>query len=67
MRTVFTGKYKLTCPECGVSVVTTHLAAMVWEHCPGCGCYVWDRYDTMMAEEVRLDDDYRSVAGPMVN
>jgi Zn-finger nucleic acid-binding protein len=67
MRSVFTGKYKVTCPECGVAVVTAHLEALVWEHCPGCGRHIWDRYDTMMAEEVRLDIDRRSETGPVIN
>ena len=67
MRTVFAGKYKVTCPECGMAVVSAHPEALVWERCPGCGRHIWDRYDTLMAEEVRLDTDYRSVTGPMIN
>jgi len=67
MRAIFTGKYKVTCPECNTSVVTAHLDAIMWEPCPGCGRHTWDRYDTMMAEEVRLDTDHRSVTGPMIN
>lgn len=51
MRAVFTGKYKVTCPECGVAVVTAYLEALVWEHCPGCRRHIWDRYDMLLADE----------------
>ncbi len=67
MRAGFTGKYKVICPECGIAVITAHPEAIVWEHCPGCMRHVWDRYDTMMAEAVRLDSDHAGEIGPMIN
>ncbi len=67
MRTVFTGAYKMTCPECGASVVTSYLDGMVWEHCPGCRRHTWDRYDAMLAEEVRLDANHSSLTVHVVN
>ncbi len=60
-------KFQIICPECRAAVVTAHPEALVCERCPGCGRHIWDRYDTMMAEEVRLDIDRRSVTGPMIN
>lgn len=55
MRDIYTGKYKITCPECGAAVVTALLEAIVWELCPGCGRHIWDRYDTMMADVMPVD------------
>lgn len=60
-------KFQVTCPECRAAVVTAHPEALVWERCPGCGRHIWDRYDALMAEEVRLDTDRRRVTGPMIN
>jgi hypothetical protein len=45
-------KFQVICPECRAAVVTSHPEALVWEHCPGCGRHVWDRYDALMADVV---------------
>jgi Zn-finger nucleic acid-binding protein len=60
-------KFQVTCPECRAAVVTAHPEALVWERCPGCRRHIWDRYDALMAEEVRPDTDRRRVTGPMIN
>jgi Zn-finger nucleic acid-binding protein len=60
-------KFQLICPECRAAVVTVHPEALVWERCPGCGQHIWDRYDTMMAEELRVYTDRHTVTGPMIN
>lgn len=43
-------KFKMTCPDCGVSVVTASPEALTWELCPSCRRHVWDAYDVLMAE-----------------
>jgi len=47
---IFMLKFKLICPQCGASVITSTPEAMVWERCPYCGHHVWDQYDVMMAD-----------------
>jgi hypothetical protein len=45
--------FKVTCPQCGTSVITESPAELVWELCPGCWRYVWDISDAMMAEAMQ--------------
>jgi len=45
-------KFRLTCPNCGSSVITDSPRTLVWELCPSCLHYVWDLSDALMAEAV---------------
>lgn len=44
--------YKIICPKCFATVVTSHPEAMMWELCPACRRHVWEAYDLLMAEIV---------------
>jgi hypothetical protein len=43
-------KFKISCPECGASVLITRPEAITWEWCSECRSHVWDMYDVLMAE-----------------
>jgi len=45
-------EYKIICPKCFATVVTSHPEAMIWELCPACRRHVWEANDLMMAEMV---------------
>lgn len=54
-------KFRLICPECWASVVTTHPKELVWELCPQCQHHVWDGYDTLMADICFRDSSYQHI------
>ena len=59
MRVIKKGKsmadYKIICPKCFATVLTSHPEAMIWELCPACRRHVWEAPDLMMAEVVNAN------------
>lgn len=47
-------KFKLICPDCNASIITSSPGSLVWELCPACRKHVWDGYDALMADVMPL-------------
>ncbi len=51
-------KFRVICPECWASVVTTQPEELMWELCPMCRHHVWDGYDARMADICKEGEHY---------
>jgi len=47
-------KFRLICPDCNASIITSSPGSLVWELCPSCRNHVWDGYDALMADAMPL-------------
>lgn len=45
-------KFRMICPDCGITIIVASPQALVWELCPGCGSHIWDIADVYMADVV---------------
>ena len=47
--------YRIICPDCGETIVTTTRLAAILEDCPKCKHHVWDLYDALLADHYSLE------------